>query len=341
MPPEAQVVETSVDKIVRDQTKARGGRPDVKVVTPENVDAYVNDKLGVVDPEANGKEDLSKVEAEKAARLAKEKVAEADDEIDHPDAKKREGLNQRFSELTKARKEAEEKAAKQAEETRAAREARDRAQDEARQLREKYEPAKKDELGPKPARAQFTSDDDFEKALMDWTADKTRMEDASKAEEERQARQAADTAKAWQDRQAKFKADTADYDDTIKNSDVKVSDQVRDAIFDSDVGPQILYHMAKNPDVAVKIGEMTVPRALKEIGRLEAQLGGDNSKGGEKKESKETPKTALAEISKAPAPISPLRNAGAPVVQLSGNDEVPKNMTYEDWKALRKAGKIK
>jgi hypothetical protein len=131
-----------------------------------------------------------------------------------------------------------------------------------------------------------------------------------------------------------------DYDDTIKNSDVKVSDQVRDAILDSDVGPQILYHIAKNRDVAVKIGEMTVTRALKEIGRLEAQLGGDN-KGGEKKEAKETPKTALAEISKAPAPISPLKGAGAPVVQLSGSDEVPKNMTYEDWKALRKAGKIK
>lgn len=349
MPPEAQVVETSVDKIVREQVKARGGRSDVKVVVPENFGAFVDEKLGkpeVVDPEAKAKEELTKVEAEKAARLAKEKEGKKDDEqdeeIDHPDETKKKGLSERFSKLTADRKAAEEREKKAAEEARAAREARDRAQDEARQLREKYEPAKPDELGPKPARAQFTSDDDFEKELMDWTADKTRMEDATKAEQERQARQAAETAKAWQERQAALRKEMPDYDDRIKNSDVKVSNEVRDAILDSEVGPRILVHLAENPDVATKIGEMTVTRALKEIGRLEAQFGDKGGDKGEKKETaKETTKTALAEISKAPAPISPLKGAGTPVVSLSGNDEVPASMNYETWKALRKAGKIK
>jgi hypothetical protein len=223
MPPEAQVVETSVDKIVREQAKARGGRPDVKVVTPENVDAYVNEKLGVKveDPEAKAKEELAKVEAEKAARLKENegKTEEPDEEIDHPDETKKKGLSERFSKLTADRKAAEEQAKKNAEDARAAREARDRAQDEARQLREKYEPVKKDDLGPKPARAQFTSDDDFEKALMDWTADKTRMEDASKAEQERQARQAAETAKAWGERQAALRKEMPDYDGYRHNPD--------------------------------------------------------------------------------------------------------------------------
>jgi hypothetical protein len=199
-----QVAETTVGQLVRDNAKPKG-RPDVKVVTPDNFNAFVDESLGVtpvVDPETKAKEELAKVEAEKATRLAKEKPDDQDEEVDHPDENKKKRLSERMSVLTTKRKEAEETAKKNAEEARLAREARDRAQDEARQLREKYEPAKKDELGPKPAKAQFTSDDDFERALMDWTADKTRMEDASKAEQERQARQAADTAKAWQERQA-------------------------------------------------------------------------------------------------------------------------------------------
>jgi hypothetical protein len=51
-------------------------------------------------------------------------------------------------------------------------------------------------------------------------------------------------------------------------------------------------------------------------------------------------KDAGAEISKAPAPITPAQGRMHRWC-LTGNDDVPKNMTYEDWKALRKAGKIK
>jgi hypothetical protein len=323
----------------------RGSAVDAVVVTGENFDQYVAGKLppkaaenepAADSPEAKAAEELKKVEEEKAARLAKDKPKESEgDEIDHPDKDKKKGINERFSKITAERKAAEENAAKAAAEAKAAREGRDKAEAEAKALRDKYEPPKSAELGPEPQLSQFTDVAEYTKAIKDWTADKTRKEDATKAQEERQAREQAATAKAWQERQAKFKAETPDYEKTIAESEVKVSDQVRDAILDSEVGPAILHHLAKNPDVAVKWADMTVSRALKEVGKLEAALQAPS------KESKAEPKTKIAEISSAPAPITPLRGASAPVVTLHGHDDVPQNMTYEDWKKLYSAGKIK
>lgn len=312
--------ETTVQQIVESQ-------PRVKVVTGENFNDYVNEQLGI-DPEAIAKEELEKVEAEKAAR----KSAEGNEEVDLAEVpeKKKGKINERFKELTDKRKEAEALAAKRAEELRAAREERDRIEAEKNELLAKYEPPKSDEIGPEPQASQFSDVGEFAKALKDWTAEKTRIDDAAKQRETEYAKRQQETEKAWSERLASTKAEVADYEDVIGGSDVKVSDQVRDAIIESEVGPKILYHLAKNPDVAQKIGELTVGGALRAIGRLEAELGG-----------KPQAKTStVAEISKAPAPISPLKGAHAPVGTLTGKDEVPKNWSYEDWKKARQAGKI-
>lgn len=318
-------------------------KPGVTVVTNDNFPEYVAERLPAKPapepaandtPEAKAAAEHAKVEKEKAERLAKEKGA-ADDEIDHPDEKKKGKLQERFSDLTAKRKAAEEAAAKAATEAKAAREARDKAEQEAAALRAKYEPPKSDELGPEPQATQFTDVNEYGKALKDWTAEKTLRDKAQKDGEERQAKEREATAAEWAKRQTAFKAETPDYEKTIAESDVKVSDQVRDAIFESEVGPQIIYHLAQNPADAQKIAGLTVAGALRAIGRLEASFA---TKAPEKKAEAKTP---IAEISKAPEPISPLKGASAPVVNLTGSQDVPKSMSYEDWKALRKAGKIK
>lgn len=328
--PEAQVVETTVGKL-QQQEPSR-----ITVVTPDNFESYVDDQLGVKKetPEEKAAAELAKVEAEKVARKAAESDVEAD-VAEHLPKDKKGKLNERFSELTNARKAAEEKAEKAAAEAKSNREARERAEQEAAALKAKYEPVKT-EQDPEPLPAQFTDVTEYAKALKEWTVDNTRREDAKKAQVERQTREREEVGKAWTERQNAARKDIPDYDKTISESTVKVSDQVREAIIDSDAGPQILHHLAKNPDVAEKIGQMTVGRALKEIGRLEVSLGKP-----ETKEARAEVKTTVAEISKAPAPITPLRGAGAPVVNLSGTDAVPSTMTYEDWKVLRRAGKIK
>ena len=79
---------------------------------------------------------------------------------------------------------------------------------------------------------------------------------------------------------------------------------------------------------------------LKEVGKLETALA-KGAKAEAKADKAAASQHTATEISRAPAPISPLNGGGDPVVRLSGHQAVPANMTYEDWKAARKAGKIR
>lgn len=304
----------------------------VQVVTNENFDQYVNEKLGVnPDPEQVGQEAHQQLEAEQAEKKAEEAEKVEDEKSDKAD-KKKGRLNERFSELTAEKKAAIEKAAKLEAEAKMAREEAEKARREALELRQKYEPPKTDELGPKPIPSQFNDTDEFAKALEDWTTEKAQRDLMAKAEAERKEAEAKALQKSWLERQSVFKAEASDYEEVISGSDVRVSEQVRDAIIESEVGPQILYHLAKNPEVASKLGDMTVGRALRELGKLEAAL--------TKEVTKTEAKTTVAEISKAPAPISPLRGANAPAAGvMTGSQEFVG--TYEEYKARRLAGKIR
>lgn len=325
--------ETNVGAIVKsNEEKSR-----VTVVTSENFDQYVNEKMGLAnpDPEAKAKEEAAKVEAEKAARKAQEGDVEGEEGVaDHLPKDKKGKLNERFSKITADRKAAEEKAANEAAARRAAEEKAAKAEAEAAALRQKYEPVKT-EPDPEPQLSQFTDVNEYAKALKEWTADNTRREDARKAQEAQALKARQEAAEAWTKRQEAAKKELPDYEKKLTESTVKVSDQVRDAIIDSEVGPQILYHLADHPDEADRIGKMTVAGALRAIGRLEAAL-----TKAEGKEAKETAKTPIAEISKAPAPISPLKANGEPVATvMRGTEEF--HGTFEEYKAKRAAGKIK
>lgn len=323
--------ETSVGEIVSKQTEPSR----VTVVTSENFDSYVNDKMGIKPetPEEKAKVELEKVEKEKAARKAADDDVESETGVsEHLPKDKKGKLNERFSELTAARKAAEEKAVAAEAKARSEREARETAESERNALKAKYEPVKADP-DPEPQPSQFADVGEFTKALKEWTSDNTRREDARKAQEERATKERESIGKAWSERQAAYKAANPEYEKTISESTVKVSDVVRDAIIESEAGPQILEHLAKNPDVADKIGQMTVGRALKEIGKLEGKFGSPD------KEAKAEVRNAVAEISKAPAPITPLRGANAPVNNLKGTDEF--HGTFEEYKAKRAAGKIR
>ena len=116
----------------------------------------------------------------------------------------------------------------------------------------------------------------------------------------------------------------------VASSDVKVNDTVRDAILESDVGPRILYELASDDELAEKLSGLTTAGALKLIGKLEAQF--------EKTEAPaKAEKKTVAAKSKAPEPIRPLRStSGIADVGMDGND-----MSYQQWKAARQAGKIR
>ena len=136
----------------------------------------------------------------------------------------------------------------------------------------------------------------------------------------------------WAQRVEAAKSEMPDFEVMVGSSDIAVSNEVRDAIFDSDVGPQILYHLAENPDVAKKLQGMTAIGALRMIGKLEAKF--------EEPAQPQTQRETTVKTSKAPPPINPIRaTAGGPVTEL--DDKRQFHGSYQAWKAARLAGRIR
>jgi hypothetical protein len=315
-------------------------RTDIISVTPENFDKFVDNKLGIVNesPEAIAAKELEKVEAKKAsdetaATEAKKREEDPTHDIDGLSDDKKNGINERFKKAGQARKIAEEKAAILEADNKVIAERAAKAEKETAELKAKYEPVKTvEEIGAKPDPTKYTDVSEYSKDLEKWVKDTTLAESRKEAAE-RQAKEAQESKlKSWNERNAAAKTAIPDYEATINSSNVALSDQVRDAILDSEVGPQLLYHFAKNPDAAEAISKMTIGKALIHLGKIEAGLSA------EKTETKGT-KTTIAEISRAPAPITPIK-AGTSVStnKMDSNGEFIG--TYEEYKALRRAGRI-
>ena len=136
------------------------------------------------------------------------------------------------------------------------------------------------------------------------------------------------TLQSWNTKLEKVKADIPDYDDIVSTANVVVSDDIRDSILESDVGPRILYHLAEDLEFAQKLAQMPTRKALIEIGKLEKLY--------ERTEAKAEPVVK----SKAPAPIRPLKAAGG-VADIPINSSGEFHGTYQSWKEARRAGKIR
>lgn len=305
-------------------------RASTTLVTSENRAEFMEKRLGL-EP-AKVEEVKVDVKEEKKEEVKVEVKAEEDELVkEEKDEGKKHKLNLRFSELTKQREDAKADAAKERESAAKERQARADVERERDELRLKLNPPV--ELGDKPQPAQYADVNEYSKALESWTEKKTKQDMAKEAETKAAQERQDKVFSTWKERIEATKKELPDYAEKIANAKVVVSDQVRDAILESDVGPQILYHFAENPEVAERIGKLTVGGALRELGRLEAKL-----EKVEKKEEKKEEKRA--EISKAPPPISPLKGANSPA-------EIPMSAAGEftgspkEWRDLRKAGKIK
>lgn len=312
-----------------------GKRTASNVVTGENREAFMAERLRVVTPEPETKKpDAPAAEEKKEPAKAEEK--KEDDKGDKRAGNGKHGLNERMSELTQARKTAEAKA--EAETA-----ARVRAEAEAAELRAKLvslplprkeTPAAADAA---PTREQFSSDQDYYQALTEYRVDQRLAErDRETAEAKEKASQTARLA-GFQKRMADAKAANPEFEAKLAASNARVSDQVREAILDSEVGPKILEHFADHPEDAERIAGLTVGGALREIGKLEARLEAPAKQGTVTPEPKAD---AKVEISRAPEPINPLRGNGAAVEEpINSKGEFVGD--FATWKRLRKEGKIK
>jgi hypothetical protein len=289
------------------------------IVTSENLADFNADKLGLASEESPTAATVEETPVEPAAKEGQSEPKLADDEATGTEEKKQNPkLEKRFSELTKQRKEAEA-----------------RAEELERRLAaiegKQAQPAQaQPESVQKPTPDNYRDAFEYAEALSQWSAEQALLKREQEVKQKEFEVQKQKVIQTWQQKLEATIAELPDYEDMVASSNVKVNDTVRDAILESDVGPRILYELASDDDIAEKLSTMSTASALKLIGKLEAKF--------EKTEEPvKAEKKTVAAKSKAPEPIRPLRSTGGVAeVSMDGND-----MSYQQWKAARQAGKIR
>lgn len=212
------------------------------------------------------------------------------------------GIQERFSDLTAARKEADARAAAANENVTKLTAV---VETQAQQLAEALKAIKEaggskegdairaaEEADPRPKRDTFEHPDQYEDALVQWSVrqgaraasaeyEKKQLEsqqaDAAekqkKAEEEAEAnkqRQFEETTKAWGERRAKVIEQIPDYAEVAESPDVQITAAMGAMIINSELGPQMAYHLGKNPAEAARIAALPPPQQIFEMGRVAA-----------------------------------------------------------------------
>lgn len=301
------------------------------LVTSENLAQFNAKKLGLAETTAPTEAEIKTPEPEPVAKSEQESEAGGESVTEQEDEKEGQKekssapkIERRFSELTKQRELAKEEARKE-------REAREVLESRVKELEAKVNPPEKKvdvTLEPEPRPEQFSDMYEYAKALAEYTADK-KLAERDKAEQiKKEAMEQQAKYKSWADRIESSKAELPDFEDKVRSSDVIVSDAVKESIIESPFGPKLLYHLAEHPEVAKKLSEMSPISAAREIGKIEASF------------EKPAEKSPTVTKTKAPAPISPLK--GAVGTAENHMDEKGNFVgTYQQWKALRSANKIR
>ena len=290
------------------------------VVTSENAAEFYANKLGLAVEDAP----VLAEESERTVEAESQSDANAEDEAEVTDKPKQNPkLEKRFSELTKQREQAKQEAAKE-------REARENLEVRLREYEQKATPIVAEPLGQEPQPSQFQDAFEYAKALSEWNVEKV-LAERDRAEADRRANEERNKViSAWTQKVEAAKAKMPDFEEMVASADVAVNDAIRDAIVESDVGPEVLYHLAQDTEYARKLAAMPVAKALKEIGKLEARF-----------EAKDEPEVKpVARQSNAPSPIRPLKaSSSAADVPINANGEF--HGTYQQWKEARLAKKIR
>lgn len=140
--------------------------------------------------------------------------------------------------------------------------------------------------------------------------------DRKTANEAKVAELRSEVLSEFEERTEAFKAKATDFDDVVSgyvNKGGKFSDAVRELVMESDLGPQLTYHLAKNPALANKLNGLSPLQAAKEFARIEDSL------------------SKPSKPPKAPPPITPPKGGA------SGSFD-PAKASMEEYMAKRKAG---
>lgn len=198
----------------------------------------------------------------------------ADDAEKVPD-----GVQQRINEITRKRREAERRA--------------ERAEKRLREMEGKN-----------------LDDLDYEDQIAERTLNRSRREQIDNDRETAQEL----AREAYEARVQSVAAKYPDYSQVTQNPNLAITPAMAETILDSDYGPDIAYHLGKNPTEAARIASLNPVSQARELGKLEALVS--------------APKPAAKP---APAPVKTVGSQG------SGSAKDPSKMTMAEYTAWRKS----
>ena len=227
----------------------QGAAPDEAVIESETQET--------AQPETDAGETKVETDEERNARLAEEAAEKSRQRAE----RKQSRINERFAELT-----AEKRAA----------EAREAKLLELLQQRE----APKPQINGEPTRDQFDQYEDYLVARAEWRAEQKATQLAERQLAEYRQRQQAETVQAQQQRvAAEFarriqtaKAEIPDFAEVVEDADIQVPNTVAGLIAQLDNGPQIMYHLAKNPALAAQFDSLPPHLHAYKLGEIATAL---------------------------------------------------------------------
>ena len=211
------------------------------------------------------------------------------------------GVQPRIDELTRARREAEREAAYW------------------RQVAQAQNPASQAAQETEPTPDQFDDYSKYVKALTKW---ETKQAVAQTMQERAQQQQVQTRAQTFEQRMAEARKNIPDFQEVVGSADVPLADHIGEAMQESEHGPALAYHFAKNPDVLLRLNAMDEKAANREIGRLEASFAAKAAA---------APAAPTKKVTQAPAPAGTLGTQGRATTPALAN------ASMEEYMAQRKS----
>lgn len=192
---------------------------------------------------------------------------------------------------------------------------------------------------PMPTLASVKHDEAaYQKAMKEWL-DRRDTRVVARARNEIVTQQIRDTYVA---REAAFAKDHPDYQTVVVNPALpKLSQGVAKVIVMSDDGPSIMYHLAKNPDEAVRLSRLDSEQQLVRLGEIRTKLAAAAAPASTTQTPAasatpaKTPATKPAQRTVTKAPPPPTPNPGGSAAQKN-----PSEMSMEEFVAHERAQKV-
>jgi hypothetical protein len=179
-----------------------------------------------------------------------------------------------------------------------------------------------DPRDPEPVEGQFEDYAAYTKAVGRWAGrQEFRRGEYLRYQREQQAARQQWEAKRQQNYSTRYQAfvqTNPTFEQEINREDLLLTAPMVDAIKDSDVGPQMLLHLARHPEDIDRIAALHEVLAYGEMKKLEGQLIGAHSG---------SPPDVAQQHSQAPAPIKPVGHATS---RRSDTDEIPGEDVSDD-----------